>query len=126
MKSLISQCGPDVALRAKHRRKHRPSAASIIGDVRELAAPCCKSLRLSFFSHSLSTATLLKANVLFEPVLYFKGRYLSPILVEVGEEWLGMWRTMCRNSHFQKVSGPSLCRVLYKSTPILSIIQTFF
>lgn len=38
VKSVISQYAPDVALRAEHRRKSRPSAASVHGDIRSPAA----------------------------------------------------------------------------------------
>lgn len=106
VKSVISQYAPDVALRAEHRRKPRPSAVSVHGDIR---SPAARHLTVkvpnSHSSHTIwprsqscsssngpceSTAALLKANVLFEPVLDFKGRHLSPVLGEVGEGRLGL------------------------------------
>lgn len=106
MKSVISQYAPDVAPRAEHQRKARPSVASVHGDIR---SPAARHLTIkvsnSHSSHTVwprsrscsssngpceSTAALLKAEILFEPVLDFKGRHLSPVLGEVGEGRLGL------------------------------------
>lgn len=117
VKSVISQYAPDVALRAEHWCKPRPSAASI-------RSPAARHLTLkvpkSHSSHTIwprsqscssingpceNTAALLKADVLFEPILDFKGRHLSLVLGEVGEAW---GRTVCRDSHCQKALEPPL------------------
>lgn len=117
VKSVISQYAPDVALRAEHWRKPRPSAASI-------RSPSARHLTVKVpNSHSSdtiwprsqtcssingpceSTAAPLKADVLFDPILDFKGGHLSRVLGEVGEAW---GRTACRNSHCQKPLGPPL------------------
>lgn len=108
MKSVISQHTPDVGLRAEHRHKHGPSAASVDGDI---TSPAAQHLTVKVssllsphtqFGPGPSPASpltvLLRAQrpyweLMFEAIPYFKGRHLThPILGEVGEERLGTWK----------------------------------